>query len=330
MVSSNHRAVLRVLVLLACTAAAQPATAQTTDQTADVFARDNLFAWCIVPFDDRNRTPQQRCDMLRGLGLKQYAYDYRAEHIPTFDDEMKAIKANGIKLVGWWFPTVLNEEAELILDVLRRHEIQTQLWVTGGGEPTSSEQEQRARIEAEAARIKPIALAAAKIGCTVGLYNHGGWFGEPENQIAIIEELKLPNVGIVYNLHHGHDHVDRFAALLETMKPHLYALNLNGTDPHGDRAGRKILPLGEGELDLELLRTIVASGYRGPIGILNHTQENAEQRLRQNLQGLDDLVQRLEASPQPAPAVQDASQFSADAMKEILRGPSSRVTVPAA
>ncbi len=44
----------------------------------------------------------------------------------------------------------------------------------------------------------------------MGLYNHGGWFGEPENQIAIIEHLKMSNVGIVYNLHHGHDHVERF------------------------------------------------------------------------------------------------------------------------
>lgn len=335
MVFSPFRTLLLVLAFGVHVSAVRYTLAQSADPSAEtlprdrdtapnpLFARDNLVAWCIVPFDDRNRTPQQRCDMLRGLGLRKYAYDYRGEHIPTFDEEMKAIKANGIELIGWWFPTVLNDEARLILDVLRRHQIKTQLWVTGGGEPTQSEAEQRARVVAEAARIRPIALAAAEIGCSVGLYNHGGWFGEPENQIAIIEELKLPNVGIVYNLHHGHDHVDRFAALLEVMKPHLYALNLNGMDRHGDRAGRKILPLGEGELDLALLSTIAASGYRGPIGILNHTQENAEQRLRQNLQGLDDLVRRLsdtpqDDKPQSAPTDQDTSQFSAHRVSEIL------------
>ena len=58
---------------------------------------------------------------------------------------------------------------------------------------------------------------------------------------------------MVYNLHHGHDHLDRFAALLAKMKPYLMALNLNGMDPGGDRVGRKILPLGQGSLDLELL-----------------------------------------------------------------------------
>ena len=74
---------------------------------------------------------------------------------------------------------------------------------------------------------------------------------------------------MVYNLHHGHDHLDRFAERLATMKPYLKALNLNGTDRAGDRVGRKILPLGQGALDLELLRIIRDSGYRGPIGLVS-------------------------------------------------------------
>ncbi len=28
--------------------------------------------------------------------------------------------------------------------------------------------------------------AAAPLGCRVALYDHGGWFGEPENQAAVI------------------------------------------------------------------------------------------------------------------------------------------------
>ena len=155
-------------------------------------------------------------------------------------------------------------------------------------------------MKAEAARIRPIAEAAAKIDCQVGLYNHGGWFGEPENQLAIIDELKLPNVGIVYNQHHGHDHIDRFEQLLEKMLPHLYVLNLNGMTRDGERRGQKILPLGQGELDLPLLKMIVASGYRGPIGILGHTQDDAEARLSDNLDGLAWLVPQLDGTP-PGP-----------------------------
>ena len=279
-----------------------PCTAQAVEPTKppDLFARENLVAWCIVPFDSQKRGPEERAAMLKKLGFTKFAYDYRAEHIPTFDAEVEALKKQGIELTAWWFPGAMNDEARLILDVLKRHEIKTQLWVTGGGEPTKSADEQQARVKAEAARIRPIAEEAAKICCTVGLYNHGGWFGEPENQIAIIEELKLPNVGIVYNQHHGHDHLDRFPELLKRMLPHLVCLNLNGMMPDGERRGQKILPLGQGDLDLQLLKTIQTSGYRGPIGILGHTQDDAEQRLLDNLDGLDWLVAQLDGTP-PGP-----------------------------
>ena len=46
------------------------------------------------------------------------------------------------------------------------------------------------------------------------------------------------------------------------------ALNLNGMDEGGDKVGRKILPLGQGERDLGLLRINHDSGYRGPIGLM--------------------------------------------------------------
>jgi len=278
--------------------------AQTSKPAGENFARENLVAWCIVPFDDRDRTPEERAQMLGRLGISKYAYDYRAQHIPSFDAEMQAIKSHGIELTAWWFPKTLNQEAKTILDVLRRHKVKTQLWVTGSGDPTRSPEEQKARVTAEADRIRPIALAAAEIGCDVGLYNHGGWFGEPENQIEIIKQLDLPNVGIVYNQHHGHDHIDRFPELLKAMKPYLYAINLNGMVRVGDVPEQKIVPLGQGEYDLQLLKTIRDSGYSGPIGILNHTQQDAELRLLDNLEGLEWLLSQIdgnESRPKPRP-----------------------------
>lgn len=257
-----------------------------------IFARTNLMAWCIVPFDGAKRGPEERAEMLEKLGLRRFAYDYRAEHIPTFDAEIGALQRHHIELTAWWFPNTLNDEARLILSVLKRHELHPQLWVTGGGGPTATSAEQAARVELEAKRIGEIATAAKTIGSMVGLYNHGAWFGEPENQIAIITRLKssgATNVGIVYNLHHGHAHLDRFPELLRLMAPHLIALNLNGMNPDGERSGQKILPLGQGERDASLLKTIRDSGWTGPLGILNHTDEDAETRLKQNLAGLERL-----------------------------------------
>lgn len=283
---------LRWLSLTCCLALVSAPSALSD---AQLFARSNLVAWCIVPFDAQKRGPEARAVMLQKLGV-MFAYDYRAEHIPTFDAELTALKRHGVHLLAWWFPNELNNEARLILDLLKRHNLQPQLWLSGGGEPLTDPGKQQERVTAEARRIIPIAREAAAIGCKVGLYNHGGWFGEPENQLAIVEQLRtmgITNVGIVYNQHHGHSHVDRFPQLLQLMKPHLLCLNLNGMDRDGDQHGKKILVLGQGELDLQLLRIIQQSGWDGPIGILNHTDEDAETRLRANLEGLERLVRQL-------------------------------------
>jgi len=292
-----------VLILLFFLGRPTPASAATYE----LFARTNLMAWCIVPFDAKKRGPEERAAMMEKLGFRHFAYDYRADHIPTFDAEIAACKKHGVSLDAWWFPSVMNDEARLILDVLKRNNVKAQLWVTGGGSPTKTPEEQRARIETEAKRIRAIAVAAAPIGCKVALYNHGSWFGEPENQIQIIEHLKkegITNVGIVYNQHHGHEHLDRFAALLQQMKPYLLVLNLNGMTQNGDKTGKKILRLGHGDLDLGLLKLIRDSGWHGRIGILNHTDEDAEARLLDNLEGLDWLLPQLDgkaAGPRPQP-----------------------------
>ena len=242
--------------------------------------------------------------MLNKLGITQLAYDYRAEHIPTFDAEIEALKSHHINLFAWWFPTVLNEEARHILAVIQKHRVTPQLWITGGGEAPRDAAGQKTKIREEAVRIRPIAEAAARLNCVVALYNHGGWFGEPENQLAIIESLSqegITNVGIVYNLHHGHEHLDRLPVLLQKMKPHLLAFNLNGMDPGAGNTERKIIPVGHGERDLEVLKILVASGWRGPVGILNHTDEDAEARLQDNLEGLRWAVGQISGDPKTTP-----------------------------
>jgi putative heme-binding domain-containing protein len=281
-----------------------PGPARSNDKTP-LFARDNLIAWCIVPFDSKKRGPEERAAMLQRLGFRHFAYDWRAEHIPTFDAEIDALERHGVSLDAFWVaPGELNRESRIILDVLKRHGVKARLWVLldlGGGPATGAEQERR--VEAAASKLRPLAVEAAKIGCSLALYNHGGWFGEPENQLAIIERLRqqgISNIGIVYNLHHGHEHLDRLAEVLAKIQPYLVAINLNGMDPRGDRVGRKILPLGQGSRDLEVLRIVRDSGYRGTIGILGHTDDDAEERLRDNLDGLDWLLPQLDGKP-PGP-----------------------------
>jgi sugar phosphate isomerase/epimerase len=287
----------RILPCVLLSAVLSGAASSHAAEGDSLFTKDNLVAWCIVPFDAKKRGPEERAAMLEKLGLHKFVYDYRAEHIPTFDAEMEALNRHHIELLGWWFPTTLNNEARQILDVIKRHNMtKCDLWVMGGGEPTKTPEEQAQRVEAEATRLKPIALEAARLGVRVGLYNHGNWFGEPENQIEIIERLKkdgVTNVGIVYNLHHGHEHMARLPVLLQKMKPYLICLNINGMGAVKD----KILPLGAGDNDLSWLKLIRDSGYSGPIGILNHTDEDAEARLQDNMDGLAWLAKQLDGAP---------------------------------
>src|SRR4051812_32013393 len=265
-----------------------------TAERKDPFAPDNLVAWCIVPFDAKKRGPEERAQMLERLGIHRLAYDYRAEHVPTFDAEMEALAKHHIELTAWWFPGSLNAEAKGIVDVIQRHGVKPQLWITGGGEPTKSPEEQAARVQQEVARIRPIAEAAEKLGLQVGLYNHEKWFGEPENQLAIIAALGMKNVGIVYNFHHGHEHLARFPDLWQKMLGHLLAVNLNGMQKPETPGFSKIWQLGKGTEELAMLRTIRDSGWFGPVGILNHRPEmDAEVALRGNLEGLQQLRTEL-------------------------------------
>lgn len=263
------------------------------------YARDNLVAWCIVPFDAKKRGPEERAAMLERLGIRRLAYDWRAEHVPTFEAEIEATRGRGVEFTAFWG---VHEEA---FKLFEKHGLKPQIWVML---PRPDAPTQEGRVAQAAERILPTVQRAGALGCPLGLYNHGGWGGEPENMVAVVEFLRArhgaAHVGIVYNLHHGHEHLDRFPAALAAMRPYLLCLNLNGMTRDGEKRGMKILPLGVGELDLELLRAIRDSGYRGRIGILNHTGEDAEARLKDNLDGLDWLVDQLDgkpAGPKPQP-----------------------------
>ena len=295
-----------IAVAWACT----PVQAAEPSPAAGVFARSNLVAWCIVPFDTKKRGPEERAAMLERLGITKLAYDWRAEHVPTFDAEVAALKRHGVEMTAWWFPGGLSPSAVAILECVKRNRIHPQLWACLDGGPhlrwneafDKTPAEQAAHVEKFVKKVKPIAAAAAKLGCQVALYNHGGWGGVPENQIQIIERLKrdgVANVGMVYTQHHGHGEIDRFAELFPKMKPYLLAITLNGMIKDGDLRGHNFgtVPLGQGDQDLRLLRIIKESGWSGPVGIILEVFADAEVRLQDNLDGLDWLAAQLDGKP---------------------------------
>jgi hypothetical protein len=200
----------------------------------DLFARSNLVAWCIVPFDAKKRGPAERAEMVKRLGLPAVAYDWRPEHVPQFEQEILEYQKQGLRYFAFWGQ---HDEAYRLF---AKHKLSPQFWVMIP-RPTAATPD--ARVAEAASKLLPLAQRAATLGSSVGLYNHGGWGGEPENMVAVCRELReqhgASNVGIIYNLHHGQDHVDRQPAALALMKPYLLCLNLNGMTRDGDKLGRK-------------------------------------------------------------------------------------------
>ena len=254
-------------------------------RVAALLDKDNLVAWCIVPFDARRRGPADRAEMVSRLGIRRIAYDWREKDVPDFEQEILQYKQRGLEYFAFWswHPD--------IVPLVRKHNIHPQFWIMC---PEVSGDTRLAKVASAAERLLPKVRQTRELGCQLGLYNHGGWGGEPINMVAVCERLKRQghdHVGIVYNFHHGHDHIADFSRLIELMKPHLICLNLNGMN---DGAKPKILPIGDGQHELRMLQAVLDSGYEGPIGILDHRPElDAEESLRLNLQGLAKIRQRL-------------------------------------
>src|SRR6185369_245209 len=68
----------------------------------ELFARTNLVAWCIVPFDSKKRGPAERAEMVAKLGFRKVAYDWRAEHVPTFEQEILEYQKHGLEYFAFW------------------------------------------------------------------------------------------------------------------------------------------------------------------------------------------------------------------------------------
>jgi sugar phosphate isomerase/epimerase len=266
-----------IAILLLC------ASALAAAEVPANFAPGRLVAWCIVPFDAKKRGPRERAEMLERLGIQRLAYDWRGQHVPTFEEEILALKEKGIEFFAFW------GRHEGMFQLFAKHGLAPQVWQTLGS-PRAESQEKR--VEAAAKGLLPLVERTRKMGCKLGLYNHGGWGGEPANLAAVCAWLRknadAGHVGIVYNFHHAHNHIGDFTQAMAAMKPYLLCLNLNGMNPG---AKPKILPIGEGKHEKAMIEAVIASGYDGPIGIIGHDASvDVGVRLKKNLDGLAKLL----------------------------------------
>ncbi|MEM8947469.1 MAG: AP endonuclease [Planctomycetota bacterium] len=292
----KRRFLIALAAALAASVSIRTASAAAPEEGGfNLYAKTNLVAWCVVPFDNQRRTPAQRTQMLKELGFRSLAWDWRSEHLGTLATEIDLLRAADIDLQAVWCwigdgaNGQIGESNEQLLTILKQSGAKTDIWVSFAARCFEGLSETE-KVAKGAKVVGKLRSKAQAIGCRVSLYNHGDWFGKPRNMIKIIEYLDVDDVGLVYNFHHAHDQLDEYQANLALMLPYLRTVNLNGMRA----AGPKILPLSAGDREEAMMGQLKDSGFQGRIGILGHV-EDADVRdvLTENLSGMQKLLRNM-------------------------------------
>lgn len=267
---------------------------------APIIDAKDVSPWCIIGFDTKDRTPQQRIDLLKELGLSNYGFNKGKGDFSTMKTEFKLAKENGIAInsIFLWLNAKrdsigkLSPSNQLILDNLKEIDNKPTIWVSFAEnffEGNSQENSIAFSIE----MIKYIKTEAVAAGCELALYNHRGWFGNPHHQVEILEKLDDESLSMVYNFHHAHEFVDEFVEVAKMITPYLSFVNLNGVK----KDGPEIMDLGKGDYEIKMIKHLLDNGYDGPWGILGHVKtEDVKEVLKRNLAGLDLVNTKLAGS----------------------------------
>lgn len=251
---------------------------------------ENVYAWCIVPFDSLERSPEERINMLKKLGIKKYAYDWREEHLPEMARELRLAKKNSIEVIGIWMYIDKNQDSinklsvlnEKVFNIIKEEGYKGQIWLGFNANFFKNLSDLEA-VNKGKEMVAYLSKRATKLGCKIALYNHGDWFGEPINQIKIIKALPNQDLGIVYNFHHAHKQIDNFPNNVSIMMPYLCNVTINGLR----KEGPKILTIGQGNHEKDMIDLLLEKGYKGNFGILGHVENSdVEIILKANLNGL--------------------------------------------
>ncbi|MDA0347528.1 MAG: TIM barrel protein [Verrucomicrobia bacterium] len=266
--------------------------------TAENFAKENILAWAFTNFDIE-RSAEERAQLLRRVGFKKAGYIVsNANAKDAFDAHVLAYKKYDISIISVWWQSsnedlMEDPKTRMVLVGLDKHNLKPDIWFSLGKDLVEAIPEDQ-RLDRAVAILRPLAIEARRRGVRFALYNHMEWFGETDNQIAIIERLRsegnMDHVGMVYNMHHGHDRIDNFKTVFQKMQPYLFAFNLNGMRVEGP----KIILIGEGDREQAMIKTVIDSGFKGPIGILHHfAKQDAEPVYVANLKGLKSILEAL-------------------------------------
>lgn len=260
---------------------------------------NEVSPWCIIGFDSMDRSPELRISLLQELGLNRYGFNKGKGDLTTMIQEFNLASENDIEIasVFLWLNAQRDSIGKLstanqeLLNNIKKVDQKPAIWVSFS-DNFFKEIDQDSSLHLSTEMIKYVKSIADDLGCKLSLYNHHGWFGNPHNQVKILEQLSDDSVSIVYNFHHAQEYVDEFPAIVQKIKPYLSFVNLNGVN----REGPQIVTLGKGDHEYEMIKELTEAGFSGPWGILGHIKtEDVRDVLIRNLKGLEELNTRYKA-----------------------------------
>lgn len=152
------------------------------------------------------------------------------------------------------FPFTAKDYEKLTSDDQKKVETLSNAIVKNDYQPMALDAERR-RVTREATRIKVLVDLTAPYGCKVCLYNHRGWFGIEDHELAIIhrlDQMGIHDMHMIYNFAHcrdgWHDDSKEFPDLWARIKPYVSVMNLVGL-VRADHEGSPVYP---SQVDLEL------------------------------------------------------------------------------
>ena len=254
---------------------------------------DQCFPWCIVAYDSLKRSPEERVSMIKELGFNKYVYDWRDHHLPQMAEELMLCQKYNIEVSGIWLWMNAKRDKigkfspgnEKMLQILGDTGIETTIWLSFNGNFFKGLNDKEALMKA-IDLIKFVHDSVRELNCTIALYNHSGWFGNPYNLIKVVKKIPDLQVGIVLNFHHCKEYIKEFKHLAVNISPYLHAVNLNGMSEDSP----KILAVGKGKYESDMIMDLFENRYTGPWGILGHIAEKDVRKvLDQNISGLKQM-----------------------------------------
>jgi len=265
--------VIKILTLVFCLGVGcQNTTCPCSGNKTSPERFDNAFyAMDTGTKDENHRTANTQVTMLKELGYDGIGYS----GVKDIPEMLAELDKNDLKMFNIYVRVELGKEkgkypAGLPAAIKQLAGRDTMIWLAiyNTNYEVSCPQGDAAAIEV----ISEIADMAQASGLKVALYPHWrAWMERVEDALRIARKMKRENVGVTFNLCHWlrvDGDMTKLRGLLETSRPYLLQVTINGADTNTTEWDKLIQTLDKGDFDnYQLLKILKGLGYPGPIGL---------------------------------------------------------------